>query len=127
MRVEASRWLDEVLDHPVAGSLPLVLSVAYPSVEGGAAACDMPLEGACPPTSAVEQSAVDLEEQVLAINAVLLEAYERREVVGWLARDYNPVVALQDGSASLHGKPAAEVLWYWFPRITGREPPGGSS
>jgi hypothetical protein len=27
--------------------------------------------------------------------------------------------ALQDKSASVHGKPAADILWYWFPRLLG--------
>ncbi len=125
MRMEASRRLEQVLEHPLAGSLPIILSVAYPSVAAGAAGCETTAEGECPAPTVSEQGAVDLEEQSLAMNAVLLAAYDRREVVGWLARGYNPVVALQDKSTSVHGKPAAEVLWYWFPRLTGREPSGG--
>ena len=27
--------------------------------------------------------------------------------------------ALQDKSASIHGKPTADLLWYWFPRLLG--------
>jgi hypothetical protein len=26
---------------------------------------------------------------------------------------------LQDKSASVHSKPAADILWYWYPRMLG--------
>ena len=38
---------------------------------------------------------------------------------GFVSRGYYPPAALQDGSASVHGKPAEDVLWYWFGRFTG--------
>jgi len=41
-------------------------------------------------------------------------------VTGFYARGYNPAVAQQDRSASVNGKPAQDVLRYWYPRITGR-------
>jgi hypothetical protein len=63
---------------------------------------------------------VDLGEQAQAMNAVLMEATQRPGIQGFTARRYNPVVALQDKSASVHGKPASDVLWYWYQRLTGQ-------
>jgi hypothetical protein len=36
-----------------------------------------------------------------------------------VSRGYYPPAALRDKSASVHGKPAADILWYWFPRMLG--------
>jgi hypothetical protein len=45
--------------------------------------------------------------QAAAINAVLFEAYARPyAIAGFYVRRYNPLVALQDRSASVNGKPA---------------------
>jgi hypothetical protein len=49
---------------------------------------------------------------------VIAEAYARPEIEGLYARRYNPEAALHDLSASINGKPAQDVLWYWFGRIT---------
>jgi hypothetical protein len=48
-------------------------------------------------------------------NAVNARAW----VSGLVSRGYFQPVALQDKSASIHGKPAADLLWYWFPRLLG--------
>ena len=118
---------DSLLAVPVLAARPLVLSVEYLSVAGAAAACPPAPGGGCLPAEAFDRGAepgpglaLDLDEQTRAFNAVLAEAYSRSNVVGFYARRYNPAAALQDLSASLNGKPAREVLWYWYPRITGR-------
>jgi len=36
-----------------------------------------------------------------------------------VSRGYFAPVALQDKSASIHGKPTSDLLWYWFPRLLG--------
>ena len=44
---------------------------------------------------------------------------ERDWMGGFVSRGYYPPVGLQDASASIHAKPAADVLRYWFPRFLG--------
>lgn len=126
MREGASRLLDETLSQQALASLPIVLSIAYRSVDGGAGSCAARLEAECPgPTAAQAGRAegiilpVDLQEQAWAVNAMLLEAHARPQIAGFFARDDDPLVGLQDDTLSVHGKPAAEILWYWYARLTG--------
>jgi hypothetical protein len=51
--------------------------------------------------------------------AVLNALNSRPYVGGVISRGFYPPTLLQDKSASVHGKPAADLLWYWFPRLTG--------
>jgi hypothetical protein len=50
----------------------------------------------------------------------MLTAVNARQWVGGIvSRGYYPPTILQDKSASIHGKPAADILWYWYPRLLG--------
>lgn len=128
MQVVAGALFDEtILADPELAGMPIVLSVEYLSVVGSATACAEAPDGSCRPPSAFDQGSMvdqdlelDLTGQAEAINAVLLEAYTQPTVKGFYVRGYNPTVALQDKSASVNGKPARDVLWYWYPNITGR-------
>jgi hypothetical protein len=51
--------------------------------------------------------------------AMLTAVNARQWVGGIVSRGYYPPTILQDKSASIHGKPAADLLWYWYPRLTG--------
>jgi hypothetical protein len=117
---------DSLLSTPAFSGKPLVLSVEYLSVSGGATSC-VPGGGTCLPASAFDAGAegntavgVDLDEQSNAINAVLLDVYSRPEITGFFTRRYDPTAALQDKSASVNGKPARDVLWYWYSRMLSR-------
>ena len=127
MRAAAGRQMDAtILSDPRLAGKPIVLSIEYLSVQGGSSGCIRKGDQQCYPASAFEMGAivdpslaVDLEGQALAINAVMVEAYARPAITGILSRGYNPVLALRDKSASVRGKPAQDVLWFWFPRLTG--------
>lgn len=128
MQTASQTWIQQAL-LPLAATTgkPIVLSVEYLSLDGGATACAPAPDGSCRPPSAFDagavvdpELAVDLAEQAEAFNAVLSAAYAHPEIAGLYARGYNPSVALQDKSASIHGKPAQDVLWYWFSSLTGR-------
>jgi hypothetical protein len=129
MQIIAGNLLDDaVLSNPKLAGMPIVLSIEYLSVAGGATACAKAPDGSCRPPTAFDQGAMvdqdlelDLTGQAEAINAVLLEAYTRPTVKGFYLRGYNPTAALHDKSASVNGKPACDVLWYWYPYITGRQ------
>lgn len=131
MQQGAAVWLDQVvLAEAALQGKPLVLSVEYLSVDGAATACVPRPDGSCRPPEDFDLGAVvdvdlpvDLEEQARAVNAVLLEAYARPEITGFYTRRYNPLAALKDKSASVNGKPARDVLWYWYTRIRGQTSP----
>ena len=68
-------------------------------------------------TSIAEQK--QAEERLAKEQAMLNAINTRPWVAGVISRGYYPPAMLQDKSASVHGKPAADLLWYWFPRLTG--------
>jgi hypothetical protein len=126
MRTQARSQLDFLLSQPELSKLPVLLSLAYPSLDGGAGPCAAPAAHECPGPAAAAAGAgegiilpVDLQEQAWVINAMLLEAHDRPEVRGLFARGYDPLVAVQDEGISVFGKPAGEVLWFWFARLSG--------
>ena len=107
----------KVLNEPALSAKPILLSVEYPSVAGGTSACITGDDGSCLEAYRFDQGAyvqpdlqIDLQEQAEAITAVLTEAYYQGEISGFYTRRYDPIVALQDMSASIHGKPSLEIL-----------------
>lgn len=105
---------------------PISLSVEYASIEGGATACPIMAENVCLPTYLLDQGAmmgahlqVDMQEQAIAIEAVLMQAHLQRAITGFYVRRYNPIVGLQDQSASVNGKVAGELLKIWYLAIRG--------
>ena len=92
----------------------------------GAARQCVSLNGNCLPDEALSQPylelqniPVNLQAQVDLYNAALGAVNGRDWISGVVSRGFYPPVALQDGSFSIHGKPAMDILWYWFPRMTG--------
>lgn len=109
---------------------PVVISVAYPSADGGITGCiPDPLgtvEGQCldidllaQPNADVPAVPLDLKEQEQVYNALLAALNERDWIGGFVSQGYYPPTQLQDKSASVHGKPAGDVLWFWYPRLLG--------
>jgi len=62
---------------------------------------------------------VDVQAQASLVQAVLTTANPLEWVSGFVTTGYSPAVALQDVSNSVRGKPAGDLLWYWYPRLTG--------
>ncbi len=62
---------------------------------------------------------VDLLVQVDLYQAALTAINDTSWVQGVVSNGFYDIVALQDASSSVRGKPSADVLWYWFPRMTG--------
>jgi len=120
-----------LLDNEVSGlqsliNKPIILAIAYPSATGSANGCLSDGRGGClewgalsrpnPDTSTVS---LDLQMQADLYEALLTAVNARPWISGFVSRGYYPPAALQDKSASVHGKPAADILWYWFPRLLG--------
>ena len=103
---------------------PLWIGIEYASVRGGAAACPPAPDGSCRPIELFEAGQdvdpdleVALGEQADAINAVLLATYARPNIQGFFLRGFNPSAVLWDKSSSTYGKPAEDVLRYWYPHL----------
>ncbi len=105
---------------------PVYLAFAYPSVNAAGANCLPANSASCLDWTALSQPATDRAEISLNLQLqadiyeVLMAAVNTRPwVSGVVSRGYYPPTLLQDKSASIHGKPAGDVLWYWYQRFLG--------
>jgi hypothetical protein len=124
---EAGRLLDEsVSTVRMQVNKPLVLGLAYPSATYSATACLPDGQGGCldwmalsRPNPDINTINLDLQQQLDIYDAIFNAVNGRTWIDGLISRGYFLPVALQDKSASIHGKPTADLLWYWFPRLLG--------
>jgi hypothetical protein len=130
LEAEAARLMDSVaLPLKTRLNKPLILATAYASADGAATACLPDPAGGCLPLEALAQPNpdfpaifLDLQEQVDIYSALLAAVNARTWVDGFIARGYYPPAALQDKSASTHGKPVSSILEFYFPRMSGEMP-----
>lgn len=119
-----SRSLAENIQPMMAGiGKSIIIGINYPSIDGAASGC-IRSENNCLKFENLSreaylnlQNGVDIQEQMDIYNAILLAINQSQWIDGFISRGYFPPVPLKDKSPSIHGKPAADVLWYWFPRI----------
>jgi hypothetical protein len=124
MTAEFLRILDKDIKPAIISSKkPVLIGIDYPSITEAATGC-VKVNDKCQgfdilnqPSPNEELGAIDLKAQADIYNAVLVAINQRSWVNGIIARGYYPPVSLQDKSSSIHGKPAADVLWYWFPKL----------
>jgi hypothetical protein len=120
IQIAAGTLLDnEIQPFQAALGKMVIIAAAYPSAEGAASAL-IPTQMALQPGNT--QAAVNLQSQANIYQALLAAINERPWVGGFVSRGYYPPAVLHDASASVHGKPAADILWYWFPRFLGITP-----
>jgi hypothetical protein len=109
---------------------PVILAVNYGSYDGAADGCDSvptrclpfdPVTGTHPDSADLQ---LNLQAQVDLYNAALNAVNQREWIGGFISRNYFPPVILKDTSASIQGKPAWDVVWYWYPQLLGKEPAG---
>ncbi len=124
---EAGRLLDNEVA-PLASMLskPVILAISYPSAAGAASGCVPNGSGGCLDFSALSRPNADMNSATLSLQtqadiyeAMFIAVNARSWVSGIISRGYYLPVALQDKSTSIHGKPTADILWYWFPRLLG--------
>lgn len=115
-----------ILSSEAISSRPIYLSVEYASFDGTALPCEYRPEIECLDAEVFDLGAegnalvpLDLQEQADALYAVIAEAYIEPRIQGVFVRRYNPVVRINDKSASVFGKPAQAVLELWYSQITG--------
>lgn len=97
---------------------PVIVGLAYPSVDSASSGCmlidlDCSNDGIFLPDE-INGRAINLDEQVAIYNAAFPAAANQDWISGIAIRGYDPTVVLLDGSSSIAGKPALEVIWYWF-------------
>ncbi len=125
---EAGRLLDnEVAPLATLLNKPLILAVKYPSAVGAATGCVSDGSGKClnwdtlnRPNADINAASLNLQNQADIYEAILSAVNARSWVSGFISRGYYMPVALQDKSSSIHSKPAADILWYWYPRLLGK-------
>lgn len=124
---EAGRLLDTEVS-PLASMLnkPLILAISYPSASGAASGCVPDGAGGCldfaalsRPNADINAATLSLQTQAEIYEAMLTAVNARSWISGFVSRGYYLPVALQDKSTSIHGKPTADILWYWYPRLLG--------
>lgn len=124
---EAGRLLDEnVAPVQLQINKPFVIAFSYPSSTYSATGCIPNNNNGCydwaalnRPNADITTVNLDIQQQVDIYEALFNAVNGRPWVNGFVSRGYFAPVALQDKSASIHGKPAADLLWYWFPRLLG--------
>lgn len=124
---EAGRLLDnEVASLASLLNKPLILAVAYPSATGAASGCVPNGAGGCldfadldRPNADISSANLNLQLQADIYEAILTAVNARSWIAGFVSRGYYPPASLQDKSSSIHSKPAADILWYWYPRLLG--------
>ena len=100
---------------------PITLGLAYPAVEKSASGCAL-LNEACFndglfSADEIKPYIVDMQEQSLVYNAIFPIIASRDWITGTSIRGYNPTVVIYDGSSSIAGKPAFDVVQYWYTNL----------
>lgn len=124
---EAGRLLDQnISPFQVQLNKPFIIGLTYPSSTYSATGCIPDGNGGClywtalnRPNPDLATVNLDLQQQVDLYDAIFNAVNARSWVSGLVSRGYFAPAALQDKSASIHGKPTADLLWYWFPRLLG--------
>ncbi len=121
-----ARLDNEVLPFLSAAGKGVVIAIDYPSASGAALGCVaaggsgcLDWSGLARPYPDTPSAALNLQEQADLYQAMLQAINQRDWVGGFVSRGYYPAVPLKDKSASVRGKPASDLLWYWLPRLTG--------
>jgi hypothetical protein len=96
-------------------SKPIIIGINYPSSSIAVDGC-MDINAKCLEYTPIMLSGttVDLDLQAKIYNAALIASANRSWIKGFIARGYNPLVVVKDQSSSVYGKPASDVLWFWY-------------
>lgn len=104
---------------------PVVLAVQFASANGAASNCISANDGCLQVNWDAVSSytdpvcQVDLSEQVAMYNALFVALNQVEWLDGIVSRGFYPPAIVQDCSPSIYGKPASDVVWYWYPRMLG--------
>lgn len=118
---------DQILEKrvkPISDELgkKIILGVSFPSNEISLTGNTSLLStGEVTPVQAVNMN-VNLDLQARLYNSAIISAASREWISGFVSRGYNPYVSNQDASSSIYGKPASNVLWFWYHYLLNKAP-----
>ncbi|MFU8825912.1 MAG: glycoside hydrolase family 113 [Brevefilum sp.] len=97
---------------------PIILAAGYPAVETAASGCAL-LSESCYNDGLFSANElipyeVNLQEQALIYNAIMPIIASRPWITGVSIRGYDPGAVVHDGASSIAGKPAQDVIQYWY-------------
>ncbi|MCD6355650.1 MAG: hypothetical protein J7L66_00065 [Anaerolineaceae bacterium] len=103
---------------------PIIIGINYASIDGSSSNC-IDYDYSCADLLDNNQfnpfTNVDLNEQADIYTAILDTVVEREWISGVMAMGYYPAVIVHDNSTSIHGKPAMNVLSYYFNNVISNE------
>ncbi|MFC2029006.1 hypothetical protein ACFLTX_03660 [Chloroflexota bacterium] len=122
MKNQAGNLLDnEIAQIKSLFQKPLVIALAYPSISGSGLGCFKESQSYCKewellnqPDPNLDGNEINLLAQQDVYQAILLAINERNWIDGVMSRGFYGTLALQDGSASIYGKPAFTLVNHWF-------------
>ncbi|MHC1784768.1 MAG: hypothetical protein AB9891_18795 [Anaerolineaceae bacterium] len=123
--VDTPASIEDLLDYKVMQlseekNLPVILGILFPSVDSASSVCyrtssewteirdDRPL---------LNDQLSNVQAQTELYNEILSAVATRSWVTGVISRGFVLESARTNASASVHGKPAADILWYWFSKF----------
>ncbi len=119
---EAGAYLDNVVQ-PVATRFnkPVIIGLNVQSTSDAYLGCSA-AEVNClvDQTPAGSATNISLDTQAKIYNAFVMGTGSRTWIGGFFSRGYQSAGSLQDNSDSVHGKPANDVLWYWYHFLAGK-------
>lgn len=129
MANEAGRLFDtDILPFAISIQKPVIVAPVYPSAEGASSGCVPAPTGGCVDWTALSRPmpdipsvALDLNGQANVYQALLTAINDRPWLSGIVSRGFYAPVSLADKSASVNGKPGADILTYWYARMLGIE------
>ncbi len=98
---------------------PIIIGIKYPSIDGSASDC-INYDNSCMELIEIRSLSsltIDLNEQADIYIAILDTIIDRDWVTGVVSQGYNPAVIVKDVSISARGKPAMDVLSYYYNEI----------
>lgn len=123
LKMEITRLLNKrVLPIYEKYQKPIIIGLSYPSSSyalGGFNSSDhdrvtIPAE--------VSEIQPDLALQARLYNAALISFSSREYISGFFTRGYYPYLETYDASSSIIGKPAGDVLWFWYHFLLNKSP-----
>ncbi len=98
--------------------IPIILGFGYPAVTESALGCQLKGENCYSDgvytNDELSAYTIDMNRQAMIYNAILPVTAEKEWISGIIIRGYDPIVDVHDRSSSVSGKPAEDVIWYWF-------------
>jgi len=109
-------------------NLPISVLLDYPSAKGAEMGCVI-IDDECLSFNFLNQllsrqmtnAEIDMRIQYEIYMAALSAINENGWISGIISKGYDLQVSSQDSSSSVRGKPAGDLLWYWFSSFMGNQ------